>query len=57
MKTWKTPEIEEIKISTTEHNWCGIFHDGGYIGDGIISGHGSWRPVCPEKPVCPKDHS
>lgn len=42
MKTWKTPEITELNINETAHRWTGIYHDGGYIGDGVISGHLSW---------------
>lgn len=42
MKKWNTPAISELSISETAHNWLGIHRDGGYIGDGIISGHLSW---------------
>lgn len=42
MRTWKTPEITELDINETAHNWTGIYRDGGYIGDGVISGHLSW---------------
>lgn len=42
MKKWNTPEINELSIKETEHNWTGIYRDGGYIGDGEISGHLSW---------------
>ena len=42
MKKWNAAEIEELNIEQTAHNWTGIYHDGGYIGDGVISGHLSW---------------
>lgn len=42
MKKWNTPVVEELSINETAHNWTGIHRDGGYIGDGIISGHLSW---------------
>lgn len=41
-KMWQTPEISELDINETAHNWTGIYRDGGYIGDGVISGHLSW---------------
>ena len=48
MKKWVTPDINAVEISKTEHNWTGIYRDGGYIGDGEISGHLSWcKPSCP----------
>lgn len=48
MKRWERPEISELEISATAHNWIGIYRDGGYIGDGEISGHLSWtKPECP----------
>lgn len=43
MKTWSEPIVEELNINETAHNWTGIYRDGGYIGDGIISGHLSWE--------------
>ncbi|MBE5937541.1 MAG: hypothetical protein E7265_05880 [Lachnospiraceae bacterium] len=43
MKTWNTPEIKELNIEETAHNWIGIYKDGGYIGDGEVSGHLSWE--------------
>ncbi len=46
MKKWETPSVEELNINETAHKWTGIYRDGGYIGDGQISGHLSW-----EKPV------
>jgi len=42
MKKWNAPELAELSIESTEQNWTGIYRDGGYIGDGIISGHLSW---------------
>lgn len=42
MKNWERPVVEEVNINETAHNWIGIYRDGGYIGDGIISGHLSW---------------
>lgn len=42
MKTWENARIEELNITETTHNWTGIYRDGGYIGDGEISGHLSW---------------
>ena len=49
MAKWNRPEIEELGIEATEHNAIGVYRDGGYIGDGVISGHLSW-----EKPSQPK---
>lgn len=43
MAKWNKPEIEELGIEATEHKWIGIYRDGGYIGDGEISGHLSWE--------------
>lgn len=48
MKTWKTPEITELNINETAYNWFGNSKDGGYIGDGVISGHLKWD--CSDKP-------
>lgn len=39
MKTWTKPEVEQLSIGATAHNWTGFYRDGGYIGDGQISGH------------------
>ena len=39
MKSWITPETIELNITSTEHSWCGKHLDGGYLGDGTISGH------------------
>lgn len=51
MKNWKSPAVEEINISETAHNWTGLYRDGGYVGDGIVSGHLSW-----DKPEDGKDN-
>ena len=56
MKKWNAPSVEELNINETAHNWTGIYRDGGYIGDGIISGHLSWdnsegKPKDPKDPV------
>ena len=49
MKKWNSPEINSIDISSTEHDWLGLYKDGGYIGDGEISGHLTWdKPSCPD---------
>ncbi len=42
MKTWATADIVELGINKTEHEWFGPYRDGGYIGDGQISGHHGW---------------
>lgn len=42
MKKWNAPAMEELNINETAQNWTGIYRDGGYIGDGVISGHLSW---------------
>lgn len=61
MKTWSKPIVEELNINETAHNWTGIYRDGGYIGDGVISGHLSWEkpeettPTTPTKPTTPVD--
>lgn len=39
MKKWNAPSVEELKINETAHNWLGNSWDGGYIGDGQVSGH------------------
>ena len=39
MKKWNAPSVEELNINETAHNWRGNSWDGGYIGDGQISGH------------------
>lgn len=39
MKSWITPETVELNISSTEHSSCGKHLDGGYLGDGQLSGH------------------
>lgn len=51
MKTWMNPSVEEISLANTEHKWLGCYRDGGYIGDGQISGHVQWeKPTCPIEP-------
>ena len=50
MKTWSEPIVEELNINETAHNWTVIYRDGGYIGDGVISGHLSWEKP-EEKPT------
>ncbi len=42
MKNWNEPVVVELGIEETAHRWTGIYRDGGYIGDGEISGHLSW---------------
>ena len=54
MKTWSKPIVEELNINETAHNWTGIYKDGGYIGDGVISGHLSWEKP-EEKPTTSDD--
>lgn len=49
MKKWEAPSIAELDISKTEQNWTGIYRDGGYIGDGQISGHLTWDPSDPNQ--------
>ena len=41
-KNWVKPGFVSLDIKETSHNWIGIYRDGGYIGDGEISGHLSW---------------
>lgn len=56
MKKWNTPVVEELKITETAHDLFGIYRDGGYIGDGQISGHLSWtKPAQPTEPTQPTD--
>ena len=54
MKIWSEPIVEELNINETAHNWTGIYRDGGYIGDGVISGHLSWEKP-EEKPTTPDE--
>lgn len=49
MKTWSKPIVEELNINETAHNWFGQYSDGGYIGDGILSGHSTNKK--PEGPT------
>lgn len=51
MKTWSEPIVEELSINETAHKWTGIYRDGGYIGDGVISGHLSWEKPTPDEGV------
>lgn len=39
MKTWNDATLEELNLNETAHQWLGTQRDGGYIGDGVISGH------------------
>lgn len=39
MKKWNAPSVEELNINETAHKWLGNSWDGGYIGDGQVSGH------------------
>lgn len=58
MKKWNAPSVEELNINETAHNVFGNSRDGGYIGDGQISGHLEWNNpgVKPEnKPNGPTD--
>lgn len=50
-REWENAELGELSFQNTNHRWTGIYRDGGYIGDGVISGHLSWDK--PENP--PKD--
>lgn len=39
MKKWETPAMEELEINETAHEWSLDFKwDGGYLGDGRVSG-------------------
>jgi len=54
MKNWNTPAIESLEVAETAHDWFGYYKDGGYIGDGQISGHlQKEKPECPGKPEEP----
>lgn len=56
MKKWIAPSVEEMNIAETAYNWLGNSFDGGYVGDGQISGHLEWKkPVetPPQPPVNP----
>ena len=39
MKTWNTPTLETLDLNQTEYEWIGVYRDGGYVGDGEVSGH------------------
>lgn len=43
MKQWQEAKLQQLDIEKTAHNWTGIYRDGGYIGDGEISGHLTWE--------------
>ncbi len=51
MKTWTKPVVNELNINETEYNLLGWYSDGGYTGDGILSGHSTFDK--PEKPTQP----
>ena len=42
MKQWQEAKLQQLDIEETAHDWLGIYRDGGYIGDGEVSGHLSW---------------
>lgn len=39
MKKWNAPVVAELDINKTEKSWCGNYTDGGFIGDGEVTGH------------------
>ena len=43
MKKWNAPSVEELNINEPAHNLFGNSWDGGYIGDGVLSGHLGWK--------------
>ncbi len=43
MKKWNSPVVEELNINETAHRLFGNTRDGGYIGDGQVSGHLGWK--------------
>ena len=43
MKKWNAPSVEKLNINETAHNLFGNSWDGGYIGDGVLSGHLGWK--------------
>ena len=43
MRKWNAPSVEELNINETAHNLFGNSWDGGYIGDGVLSGHLGWK--------------
>lgn len=52
MKKWNAPVVEELSLESTAHGLFKRYWDGGYVGDGIISGHTTNQPpVCPNKPT------
>ena len=50
MAKWEKPELETLDITETAHKWLGRYSDGGYIGDGVLSGH-STNEKPSEKPA------
>lgn len=53
MKEWNMPELIELLISETGYHLFGNSQDGGYVGDGILSGHLEWdknNSCIPDKP-------
>lgn len=51
MKKWERAEINFVEITSTEHDWWPQPSlDGGYLGDGEVSG---WfgEPDCPKPPT------
>lgn len=52
MKNWMNAELLELEINKTEYHIFGFYSDGGYVGDGIISGHLTFKePKPPEEPT------
>lgn len=50
MKNWIKAELLELNINKTEYRLFGFYADGGYIGDGMISGHLTFdKPDDPEE--------
>ena len=47
MKEWSAADINCIEIRNTEYHLLGNTRDGGYVGDGILSGHSKWE--CPHR--------
>lgn len=45
MKKWNAPVVEELNINETAYWLVGKYNDGGYVGDGILSGHST--PIKP----------
>lgn len=50
------PELVELDLSGTAYEWRGKYCDGGYLGDGILSGHQTNdKPNQPVDPVNPSE--